>query len=105
MDAPLRSSKTSFARRNVLLCGAAGTLLAASGAVALAARPGTLDSSFGHRGTANAGTNSRLFGAVAQRDGKVVAVGETGAKSSARLLLVRFTSAGRLIVHSDTVAV
>ncbi len=96
MDAPLRSAKVSFARRRVLLCGAAGTLLAASGALALARRPGTLDSSFGHHGTAKAGADSRLFGAVTQRDGKVVAVGESGARSSARLLLVRFTSAGKL---------
>ncbi len=83
-------------RNKALLCVAVGTLIAASAGLALATGPGALDSRFGHGGLAYVGSNNRLFGAVVQRDGKVVVVGEAGASSSARLLLVRFTSPGRL---------
>ena len=65
-------------------------------AAALAASPGSLDSSFGSGGIATMGQNTRLFGTAVQSDGKVVAVGESGAGSSADVLVARFTSSGAL---------
>jgi uncharacterized delta-60 repeat protein len=65
-------------------------------AAALAASPGSLDSSFASQGIATMGQNTRLFGTAAQSDGKVVAVGESGTASSADVLVARFSSSGAL---------
>ena len=59
-------------------------------------RAGSLDRGFGRGGVTTLGAGTRLFGIAVQRDGKVVAVGEAGAGSSADLLLARFTGSGRL---------
>jgi uncharacterized delta-60 repeat protein len=78
------------------ICCAAIALTGALAAVAIAATPGTTDSSFGSGGIASAGAGTRFFGAAVQSDGKVVAVGETGVGSNAGLLVARFGTNGAL---------
>ena len=81
----------------LLVCAATATLVLGSTEAATAATPGSLDSSFGGRGIAATGSDSRLFGTVVQGNGDVVAVGETGAAhGNATLLLARFTPSGAL---------
>jgi uncharacterized delta-60 repeat protein len=77
-------------------CCAAIALTGALAPVALAATPGTTDTSFGHGGVAGAGAGTRFFGTAVQSDGKVVAVGETGVGSNAGLLVARFGTNGAL---------
>jgi uncharacterized delta-60 repeat protein len=78
-----------------LLCAAMATAVLGSAAPARGASPGSLDPSFGSGGIAATGSDSRLFGAVLQDDGKAVGVGEGGAQSNvASLVLARFTSSG-----------
>jgi len=79
----------------IVLCAA---VLAAALAprAAAAATPGALDSSFGTAGAAATGSATRLFAAAVQSDGDVVAVGEGGTGSSARVLVARFTASGAL---------
>jgi uncharacterized delta-60 repeat protein len=79
----------------VLCAGSAALFLGIAG-VARAAAAGSLDSGFGGGGIASSGSGTRLLGAAVQGDGKVVAVGETGASSNATLLVARFTSRGLL---------
>jgi uncharacterized delta-60 repeat protein len=89
---PVRATLT----KAPLLCLA---ILAAAVAVADAAgggRAGQLDVRFGNRGVARLAPGTRLFGAAVQGDGKVVVAGEWGAGAHTRLLLARFTAAGRL---------
>jgi uncharacterized delta-60 repeat protein len=86
-------------------------IAAAFASAALAARPGSVDPSFGHRGITRLPSGTRLFGTAVQSDGKVVAVGESGAGSSADVLVARFSSSGALdhsfgsggIVHGPAV--
>lgn len=77
-------------------CAASVVLIAGVASAARHATAGSLDRSFGRAGIATLGAGTRLFGIAVQRDGKVVAVGEAGAGSSADLLLARFTVSGRL---------
>jgi uncharacterized delta-60 repeat protein len=61
------------------------------------AKPGDLTNSFDGDGIAQLGSNTRLFGAAVQPDGKLVAVGEQEtAGGGTNALVVRFTSAGAL---------
>ncbi len=85
-----RPTKNRVAAR---ICGAALIALAIVPAAASAATPGTIDTTFGSGGIANGGTGNRLFGAAVQADGKVLAVGETGAPST--VLLERFAANGQ----------
>jgi uncharacterized delta-60 repeat protein len=59
-------------------------------------RPGTPNRSFGRSGIATLAGGTRLFGVTVQGDGKVVAVGESGASGRARVLVARFLPSGRL---------
>ncbi len=58
--------------------------------------PASLDGGFGSRGVVALGQGYQLFGVATQRDGKVVVTGEQKSRSSARLVVARLTSAGRL---------
>ena len=81
----------------VALCAVA--IAAATAGIAGAAspqRPGSLDRSFARNGIATLGSGTRLLGVALQRDGKIVAVGESGLPRRADLLLARFTSSGAL---------
>jgi uncharacterized delta-60 repeat protein len=81
----------------MLACAVTVTLVIGMAGAARAATPGSLGPSFGAGGIAATGSDSRLFGTAVQGDGKILAVGETGAETTgATLLLARFTSAGAL---------
>ena len=71
-------------------------LAAITGVAAASGHPGSLDTGFGHRGTATLGAGTRLFGVAVQRDGKIVAAGESGVVKNTRLLLARFNPSGSL---------
>ena len=71
-------------------------IAAAFASAAPAARSGSAELSFGHHGITRLTRGTRLFGAAVQSDGKIVAVGESGAGSSADVLLARFSSSGAL---------
>ncbi len=58
-----------------------------------AARPGSLVQSFGRGGIAALGKGTRLSAVVVQRNGRALAVGQTGG-THPRVLLARLTSAG-----------
>ena len=99
-------------RRATLLCAASVALVLGMAAVARAAGPGSLDSSFGSGGIVSSGQGTRLFGTTVLSNGKVVAVGESGAGTSVGLLLVGLTASGALdpsfgsggIVHGPAIA-
>jgi uncharacterized delta-60 repeat protein len=75
-----------------MVCAALGIVLAlGSGGVARAAAPGTLDSSFGSGGVVALSAGSQLFGVAVQRNGSVVAVGQSGGST----LVERLTAAGQ----------
>jgi uncharacterized delta-60 repeat protein len=101
----MRAARNRLALTVVL---AAGLMMCA--AVALAAGGGRPVRGFGQGGVASLGAGTRLFGVAVQRDGKLVAVGESG--STPNLLLARLTSSGRLdrsfgrggIVHGPVIA-
>jgi uncharacterized delta-60 repeat protein len=80
----------------LIACAASVVLIAGVASAARHGRAGSLDRGFGRGGIATLGAGTRLFGIAVQRDGKVVAVGEAGAGSSADLLLARLTGSGRL---------
>jgi uncharacterized delta-60 repeat protein len=91
---PIRSR--SAARRWLPLAAAAAAALCLLAARAWAA-PGDLDRSFSGDGIAQLGSDTRLFGAVAQPDGKLVAVGDQGnLTGTPQALVVRFTTGGAL---------
>jgi uncharacterized delta-60 repeat protein len=96
----MSASRTSSGRANAatMLLGCACCLVLFLGVVgaARAAAPGSLDPSFGSGGIASSGSGTRLLGTAVQGDGKVVAVGETGAPGGETLLVARFTSSGGL---------
>lgn len=94
MHAP--TSRTATARLGLLAVLSAGLIAALAPGAATAATPGTLDSGFGSGGIAGGGGNVRLFGAVVQSDGKVLAVGQSGIASGATLVVERFTTSGAL---------
>lgn len=103
--------------RGALLAGltlAAGTTVVGSAAVASTRghkpaakpRPGVLISGFGHGGVATLPSGTRLSGVIAQPDGRIVAVGQTGGRTNTRVLVARFTAAGSLdrrFGHNGTV--
>jgi uncharacterized delta-60 repeat protein len=88
---------------------AAGAVLAPT---ALATAPGTLNSAFGEGGSSSLPAVPRLLGTAVQSNGSVVATGESGTGTATRLLVVRFTRAGRLdgsfggdgVVHGPAIA-
>src|SRR5690349_9183532 len=86
-----RTWTRTFAAVGLPALAAASVAVAASGG-----HHGSLDRSFGNGGSTLLGAKTRLFAVAVQRDGKVVAVGEAGVGSKARLLLARFTSSGSL---------
>ena len=89
-----RSRRTAFG--SLIACAATLALIVGVASAAKHAKPGSLDASFGRGGIATLGAGTRLFGIAVQSDGKVVAVGESGAGSSADLLVARFTASGGL---------
>jgi uncharacterized delta-60 repeat protein len=63
---------------------------------AAAARPGDTSPGYGTGGGASLGNDTRILGAAAQPDGKLVVVGEAGTDAGqARMLVARLTSAGK----------
>ena len=84
-------------RRGLALAGlTSAALLATTAGTAAAAGPGTPDPNFGSGGSAGLPANTRLFADAAQSNGDIVAVGESGTKGNPRVLLARFTPAGKL---------
>jgi len=87
-------------------------LMCAAASAASAATPGSLDGSFGSGGISYSAANTRLLGSAVQRDGRVLAVGESGVTGGADLLLERFTTSGALdpsfgsggVVHGPSVS-
>jgi uncharacterized delta-60 repeat protein len=96
MQAPSRSLRARAISGLAVLAGASAVL--ATGALAAGPRPGSPAAGFGHSGLAAAGAGARLLGTAVEPDGRIVAVGESGAgrTQNPRLLLVRFTSTGAL---------
>ncbi len=80
----------------ILLCAAWATSAGATAAVADAAPPGSLDTTFGSGGIVATGVGTRVFGTAVQSNGKVVMAGESGAGSSADVLIARFNASGSL---------
>lgn len=80
----------------LIACAAPLALIAGVATAAKHVKAGSLDASFGRGGITTLGAGTRLFGVAVQGDGKAVAVGESGAGSSADLLVARFTTSGGL---------
>jgi uncharacterized delta-60 repeat protein len=98
MQAPCRGLRARVIGGLALLLAGASTVLATSALGAAGTRPGSPAKGFGRSGLAGAGAGVRLLGTAIEPDGKILAVGESGAgrTQNPRLLLVRFTSKGAL---------
>ncbi len=81
-------------RKLLLLMGTTVLLAILMASSALAASPGALDGTFGSGGIASGPAGARFFGSTVQSDGKLIAVGETGAPNAADLVVKRFTASG-----------
>lgn len=83
--------------RILALVAVAATALVAFVASRAGAAPGNVDRTFGRAGLTQLGGDTQLIGAATQRNGRLVAVGVQGQEAgSARLLVARFTRAGKL---------
>jgi len=87
-------------RRNIRpLAAATAAVLAlgmGAGAAAASSSSGSPETAFGHHGTVALGSGTRLFGVASESNGKIIAVGESGAGRNVRLLLARFNASGSL---------
>jgi uncharacterized delta-60 repeat protein len=81
-------------RKLMLLVGTTVALVMLAASSALAASPGALDTSFGSGGIASGPAGARFFGSTVQSDGKLIAVGESGAPNAADVVVKRFTASG-----------
>ncbi|MBV8980165.1 MAG: hypothetical protein JO086_04630 [Acidimicrobiia bacterium] len=86
--------RTATALAGLLAVGSLATGVAANARSRPA--PASLDGSFGSHGVASLGSGYQLFGAAAQRDGKIVVVGEQISHGAVRLALARLDTHGRL---------
>src|SRR3954452_2410434 len=59
------------------------------------AKPGNVDQTFGKKGVVTLADNTELVGAATQRDGKLVAVGVKAQGTTTKLIVERFTAAGK----------